>query len=33
MGFLTAYVKDHPEKDINTIIPNEKNIKAILESI
>ena len=33
MGFLTAYVKDHPETDINIIIPNEKNIKAILESI
>ena len=33
MGFLTAYVKEHPEVDINIIIPNEKNIKKVLEYI
>lgn len=27
MGFLTSYVKEHPEVDINILIPNEKNIK------
>ena len=31
MGFLTAYVKDHPEVDINIIIPNSENIKKVLE--
>ncbi len=30
MGFLTAYVKEHPETDINIIIPNEENIKKVL---
>lgn len=33
MGFLTSYVKDHPEVDINIIIPNENNIKKVLEAI
>lgn len=33
MGFLRSYVKDHPEIDINIIIPNENNIKAVLEKI
>ncbi|MBO4846252.1 MAG: GNAT family N-acetyltransferase [Lachnospiraceae bacterium] len=33
MGFLTAYVKDHPEVDINIIIPNEKNIKKVLSAL
>ena len=33
MGFLRSYVKDHPEIDINIIIPNENNIKVILESV
>ena len=33
MGFLTSYVKDHPEVDINIIIPNEGNIKKVLEAI
>ena len=33
MGFLTSYVKDHPEVDINIIIPNENNIKKVLGSI
>lgn len=31
--FLMCYVKEHPEVDINTIIPNEKNIKKVLETI
>ena len=31
MGFLTSYVELHPEVDINTIVPNEKNIKRVLE--
>ena len=31
MGFLTAYVAEHPEVDINTIVPNEDNIKKVLE--
>ena len=31
MKFLTAYVKEHPEVDINVIIPNEGNIKKVLE--
>ena len=31
MGFLTSYVATHPETSINTIVPNEKNIKRVLE--
>ena len=31
MGFLTSYVTEHPEVDINTIVPNEDNIKKVLE--
>ena len=31
MDFLTAYVEEHPEVDINIIIPNENNIKKVLE--
>lgn len=31
MGFLTSYAAEHPEVDINTIIPNEYNIKRVLE--
>ena len=31
MGFFDAYVKEHPEIEINIIIPNEKNIKKVLE--
>lgn len=30
MGFLTSYVESHPEVDINIIIPNEENIKRVL---
>ena len=31
MGFLTAYAEEHPEVDINIIIPREENIKKVLE--
>ncbi len=31
MGFLSSYAEEHPEVDINTIIPNEENIKRVLE--
>ena len=33
MGFLTSYVKEHPEVDINILIPNEKNIKKVLDAL
>ena len=33
IGFLNEYVKEHPEVDINIIIPNEKNIKKVLEAL
>ena len=33
MGFLTKYVKEHPEVDINIIIPNAENIKKVLERL
>ena len=33
IGFLTAYVKEHPEVDINIIIPNENNIKRVLKEL
>ena len=33
MEFLTSYVKDHPEVDINIIIPNEDNIRKVLATI
>ena len=33
MGFLTSYAAEHPEVDINTIIPNENNIKRVLEAL
>ena len=31
--FLTAYVKEHPQVDMNTVIPNENNIKKVLETL
>lgn len=31
MDMLTAYVQEHPEVDIDIIIPQEENIKKILE--
>ena len=33
MEFLTAYVKEHSEVDINIIIPNENNIKRVLKAL
>lgn len=33
MGFLTSYVAEHPEVDINTIVPNEENTKMVREVI
>lgn len=33
MDFLLGYVKEHPEVDINTIMPSEKNIRIVLERI
>lgn len=33
MEFLTAYVNEHPKVDINIIIPNEENIKKVLEAL
>lgn len=31
--FLMGYGKEHPEVDINTILPKEENIKRVLETI
>ena len=33
MEFLTAYVNEHPEVDINIILPNEENIRRVLEAM
>lgn len=33
MEFLVAYVREHPQVDINIIIPNEENIRRVLEAI
>ena len=33
MDMLTAYVKEHPEVDINIIIPHKENISRILEQL
>ena len=30
LDMLTSYVKDHPEVDINIIIPQEENIRKVL---
>ena len=32
MGFLTSYVEEHPEVDINVLIPNPDNIRRVLEA-
>jgi len=32
-SFLLAYVSEHPEVDIGTIMPNENNIKRVLEKL
>ena len=31
--FLMAYVSEHPEVDINIILPNEENIRRVLEAM
>ena len=33
LDFLTNYVKAHPQVDINTILPNEKNIRKVLDAL
>ena len=33
MDFLTAYVREHPEVDINLSVPNEGNIRKVLNVI
>ena len=33
MDVLTQYVMEHPEVDINTIIPREENIIKVLENL
>ena len=33
MEFLVAYVKEHPQVDINIIIPNKEIIRRVLEAI
>ena len=33
MGFLKVYVEKHPEVDLRTIVPNEENIKKVLEFV
>ena len=33
MEFLYAYVREHPQVDINVIVPNEENIRRVLEAI
>ncbi len=33
IGVLTEYAKEHPEVDINIIIPNEENIRRVLENL
>ena len=33
LDFLTDYVKEHPQVDINTVIPNENNIRKVLDTL
>ena len=33
LDFLLNYVNEHPQVDINTIIPNEKNIRKVLDAL
>ena len=33
LDFLTNYVQEHPQVDINTIMPNENNIKKVLDAL
>ena len=33
LDFLIHYVDEHPQVDINTILPNEKNIRIVLDAL
>lgn len=33
LRFLTSFAAEHPEVDINTIVPKEENIKKVLEAL
>lgn len=33
MGMLTAYVKEHPEVDLEIVTPHVENISRLLQSI
>ncbi len=33
IGFLEAYLRERPELDRDTVIPNERNIRAVLDSL
>ena len=33
LDFLTDYVNEHPQVDINIIIPNENNIRKVLDTL
>ena len=33
LDFLTDYVNEHPQVDINTVIPNENNIRKVLDTL
>ena len=33
LDFLTDYVKEHPQVDINTVIRNENNIRKVLDTL
>ena len=33
LDFLTDYVKEHPQVDINTIVPNENTIRKVLDAL
>ena len=33
LGFLEAYLRERPELDRDTVIPNERNIRAVLDSL
>lgn len=33
MDMLTSYVKEHPEVDLDIIVPREENIKRVLQMV
>ncbi len=33
IGFLETYLRERPELDRDTVIPNERNIRAVLDSL